>query len=375
MFGGEASLMADAAHGTAVFYPALTEDQSSQLRAALGPLVALANPLDYHTYIWGDEDAMTATFTAMMDDRMAFGVVVLDFPRSDRCSFEAWTLVINAVARAQAAAGKPVGLLSSLVETMPEDVARALVARGVVPLCGIPEAMQAISVAASIGQASDASGPLVLPFADALTGTAMSEVTAKLALQEHGLVVPRAKRAATPEALPDAVAAVGFPLVLKGEGVAHKTEAGAVALNLADLPAVLAAAEAMPCTQFLAEQMIQGVVAELLVGVVSDPAHGFVLTLAAGGVLAELFDDRVSLLLPVTALDIDQALAGLRIDRVLSGYRGAPAADRAAVIDAVLAIQSYVCAQRPIEVEVNPLLCCPDGAIAADALIITGDTP
>ena len=368
--GGEASLMADAAVGTDVSYPPLTADQQARLRSALGPMVALANPLDYHTYIWGDEDAMTATFAAMMDDRTALGLVVLDFPRPDRCTSEAWDLVINAVAGAQKLTGKPVGLLSSLVETMPEDVAQRLVAMGIVPMCGMGEAMEAVSVAAVIGQADTIAAPILIPNGDD-DGTALSEADAKQALDAHGLQTPRSARAATPKDVADAANKVGFPLVLKGEGLAHKSEAGAVALNLADAQAVVAAAQAMPCQQFLVEQMITDTTAELLIGVVQDPAHGFVLTLGAGGVLTELLQDSVSLLLPVDAAAIDRALAGLRIDRLLCGYRGAPVANRTAIIDAVLAIQSYVTQEKPIEVEVNPLLCSPDRAVAADALIIT----
>jgi acyl-CoA synthetase (NDP forming) len=370
--GGEASIMADAAHGTDVCYPDLSARQQEVLRAALGPLVALANPLDYHTFIWGDEDAMAAAFTAMMNGDVAIGLVVLDFPRPDRCTSEAWGLVINAVARTQEATGKPVALLSSLVENMPEDVACQLVARGIVPFCGIPEAIEAIAVAAEIGQMRVTHAPVLLPQNAAQAGVTLTEAVAKDVLQQYGLPVPRAKRVMRLDQLAEAAEHVGFPVVLKGEGVAHKTEAGAVVLNLQDGAAVSAAGASMPCQSFLVEQMVQDVVAELLIGVVHDPAHGYVLTLAAGGTLTELLAERVSLLVPAQPQAIADALGSLKVSALLDGYRGGPAADRQAIVNAVVAIQSYVCANRPQEVEVNPLLCRPDGAIAADALIITG---
>ncbi len=127
--------------------------------------------------------------------------------------------------------------------------------------------------------------------------------------------------------------------------------------------------------RFLVEEMIPGAVAELLVGVVVDPAHGHVLTLAAGGTLAELLTDSASLILPVSRGDIARALEGLKIAPLLRGYRGRPGADTDAIIDAVLAIQSYVNAMhgRVSEVEVNPLLALPDRAVAVDALIRIGD--
>jgi acyl-CoA synthetase (NDP forming) len=95
--GGEASLMADLGLTHDVVFPDLTQTQSDALREALGPKVALANPLDYHTYIWGDSDAMTATFAAMMAGDLALGLVVLDFPREDRCDGAEWEKVIGSI--------------------------------------------------------------------------------------------------------------------------------------------------------------------------------------------------------------------------------------------------------------------------------------
>ncbi|MDX8346848.1 acetate--CoA ligase family protein [Cognatiyoonia sp. IB215446] len=370
--GGEASLMADAAHGSTVAYPPLSDAQTTALRAVLGPMVALANPLDYHTYIWGDVHKMAATFSAMMDARMALGLVVLDFPRPDRCSMAAWEPVITAVAEAQEISGKRIALLSSLVENMPEDVAQDLVAQGILPLCGITEAIEAIGVAAAIGQAVPPAADLLLPATAPTKAVTLSEAEAKDALAVYGLTVPKSCSAASLDAVTDAAARVGYPVVLKGDGFAHKTEAAALALDLATPEAVMAAASVMPATRFLLEEMVKGAVAELLIGVVSDPAHGYVLTLAAGGVMTELMDDRVSLLLPVDAPMVRSALDRLRVFPVLQGYRGKPGADIAAIIDAVMAVQAYVTAHRPQEVEVNPLICREDGAIAADALIVKG---
>ena len=201
----------------------------------------------------------------------------------------------------------------------------------------------------------------------------MSEAEAKHALQGFGLAIPLSQRAATVSVLSQAAQTVGFPLVLKGEGIAHKTEAGAVVVNIADQAALLAAAKAMPTERFLVEQMIKDVTVELLVGVVLDPKHGYVLTIAAGGTLTEILGDSANLMLPVSADDIKTALAGLRIAPLLDGYRGAAPLDKNAIIDAVMAVQSYVMEHTPIEIEINPLMCGPNGAIAADALITTGE--
>lgn len=375
--GGEASLVADSVLGTDLHFPPLSAEQQEALRGALGPKVALANPLDYHTYIWGDQEALTGCFSAMMSaGNLALGIVVLDFPRADRCDAAEWDIVVNAVADTAAATGAIMAIMTSLPECMPENIAQELMGRGVIPLCGFGEGLEAVAAAAWLGENGPASVSLLLPSGGepmpATTAqTVLAEGEAKKILAQHGLAVPRSERARTPLEAGNAAAEIGFPIVLKGEGFAHKTEAGAVKLGLTTVQEVIAAAEKMEAAGYLVEQMVADAVAELLIGVMRDPAHGFVLTLGAGGILTEILQDTVSLLLPVDETAILTALQSLRIAPMLAGYRGAAGAEKKAICQAVLAVQAYVKAQagRVAEVEINPLLCGPDAAIAVDALI------
>lgn len=372
--GGEASLMADTALGHDVVFPPLSEAQRAGLRAALGPMVALANPLDYHTFIWTDVPRMAETFAAMMQGDSALGCLIADFPREDRCDPAAWECVFEAGARAARAAGKPLALVATLPDAMSEAVAERLIQGGMVPMMGLDEALTAIAAAARLGRARDTAAPLLLPGEPESPHT-LSEAEAKAALAEHGVAVPAAQRAGDKTALKAAADEIGLPLVIKAEGLAHKTEAGGVAFARDSAEAALARAAAMPCDSWLVEEMVEGAVAELLVGVTRDAAHGFVLTLAAGGVLTELLGDSASLLLPATEAEIVDALDSLRMAPLLYGYRGKPAADMAAIAHAVLAVQSYVeaHADRLEEVEINPLICTETRAVAVDALIRIGD--
>jgi acyl-CoA synthetase (NDP forming) len=372
--GGEACLVADTALAHDVVFPDLTEPQRTALRAALGPKVALANPLDYHTYIWADRAAMAACFTAMMDASLALGLVVLDFPRPDRCPAPDWDLVIDAIAEAQAASGRPIALLSSLPDTLPEAKAQVLLERGIVPLSGFSEALEAIAVAAKL-QAGTVGEPVLLPGPEGATRV-LAEADAKACLAAHGVVVPQSRLVETPEEATHAAASMGGRVALKGAGIAHKTEAGAVRLNLCT-ETIAEAARAMGATSFLVEEMIEGPAIEVLIGVTRDPAHGFVLTLGAGGTMTEILDDTTQLLLPCTGADIREALSRLRIAPRLAGYRAAPPADVAAIARAVLAVQDYVVAHAAdtFEVEINPLLCTPTRAVAVDALIRRRETP
>lgn len=373
--GGEASLMADTALAYDVAFPPLKPVQVDGLRAALGPMVALANPLDYHTFIWDDAPAMADTFAAMLEGDAALGCVIVDFPRADRCNTAAWDCVIAAAAEAAARAGKPMALVATVPETIPEPLARRIIVAGLIPMLGLAEALSAIETAAWLGAVASAPAPLLLPGEDG-AAEVLDEGAAKVALSACGLAVPAVRSANSVSGCVEAAEALGFPIVLKGTGAAHKTEAGLVAVGLTEPAEVAAAAARMPSESFLVEEMITGGVAEVLIGVLRDPAHGFVLTLGAGGTLTEIMQDSISLLLPVREEEVLAALDALRIAPLLAGYRGRPGADRRAIVSAVMAVQDYVVAHvaRVQEVEINPLICTPEWAVAADALIRIGET-
>ena len=372
--GGEAGLMADAALSHRVTFPALDNVQISALRNVLGDHVALANPLDYNTYIWGDADAMAQAFSALMSGDLAIGAVVADFPRADRCSSADWEPVIAAAAATGKSSGKPMAIIASLPENMPEKTAKRLIDLGIAPLNGIRDALGALDAAAWLGEIRSGSRPVLRPGTPQRVVT-LTEAQGKAALAGFGLDVPRAQRVRGSATLAAAAERLGYPLALKGEGIEHKTEAGAVAINLKDASQVIEYAAKMKQESFLLEEMITGGIVELLVGVVRDPAHGYVLTLAAGGTGVEILQDSTNLLLPTTSDEISKALNDLRLAPLLAGYRGACPVSIDKISAAVLAVQNYVAAHagRIEEVEINPLICTATRAVAADVLIRIGE--
>ncbi|MBD9647905.1 acetate--CoA ligase family protein [Ensifer sp. ENS09] len=376
--GGEASLMADAGERYRVNYRPLRDEQKKPLKDALGEMVTIANPLDYHTFVWGNREKQTTAFTAMMKGGYAINLLVLDFPRLDRCDPADWETTCHAVIDAARATGARAGIVASLGENMPEATALFLMKAGIVPFFGIEEALDAIETAADIGAVwAKPAPPRLLDGIEADDGEAvtLSEHEAKVELAAAGLTVPKGKTAATAEQAAAAAETLGFPVVLKGLGVAHKTDAGAVKLNLTSRDEVYAAAKAMAgvASGYLVEKMVAKPVAELIIGAMRDPVAGPVLTIGAGGILVELLDDSAIVTLPTTPEAIREAIAGLKIRKLLDGYRGAPAADYAALIEAVAAAASYVVANasKLEELDINPLMVLPNGqgAVAADALI------
>ncbi|MDJ1015562.1 MAG: acetate--CoA ligase family protein [Paracoccaceae bacterium] len=358
--GGEAGLMADALADTGLNFPPLPEPAQAGLAEVLGPRVPLANPLDYHTYIWGDRPKLSAAFTASLTGFDA-GLFVFDPPRADRVETESYEPAIAALADA-AASGKPVFAVASLPETIDEALAERLAGSGVVPLLGIETALAAIGAASA---ESPSGGWRPWAVAPEAASELLDEAAAKALLGEAGLTVPRGVAGASLADLDP----LGLtpPFALKGLGFAHKSEAGAVRLGVTDAgsePPMAGAAG------YLLEEMVGGVVAEVLVGLRRDPVYGATLTVGLGGVEAELLADTVTLILPVTREQVEAAFRSLRLWPLLDGFRGRPKAAVGAAIDAIECLQGMMAADPDLlEIEINPLMLTANGAVAADALI------
>lgn len=377
--GGEASVMADSAEGRSVHFPKMAADHYSRVRQALGPLIAVANPLDYNTFIWNDEPALTDAFTAMISGGYDLNLLVLDFPRTDRCSDAAWWPTVNAFEAALKAYNAKGAIVASMGENLSEAVAVDLFERGIVPIHGIAEAMDAAEAAVKIGKAWVRPEPVTLASAPVSTvdgATTLSEAAAKAWLAQAGLPVPHGLECSGSEEAVAAAEQLGFPVALKALGVAHKSEAGGVVLNLEDEHALREVAHRMVGlgTGLYVERMVTGGVAELIVGVTRDPLFGPVMTLGSGGVLVELLHDTATLLLPASREEIEAALRGLKLFPLLDGFRGREKADLAAAIAAIERIAAFIIAHSDHidEMDINPLIVCGEGkgAWIADTLVV-----
>lgn len=386
--GGEASVMADSLEGRDIVFPPLTDEHTARVKSALGPLVAVANPLDYHTYIWNNEPAMEEAFTAMVSGNFALSCLVLDFPRRDRCSDADWWSTIGAFESALKTNKAKGAIIASLPENIPEEYIEGMIARGIAPLGGITEAVDAIEAAAFIGKAWKAplaqavSAPHTISLvhaddSDVAPSTILDEATAKQMLRQEEMPVPAGIRCHSATEAVEAAEGLGFPVALKALGVAHKSELNAVRLNLKSAAEVHAAASDLAGlgTGIYVEKMISNAIAELIVGILDDAQFGPVMTIGTGGVLVELLQDTTTLLLPASRQEIETGLRSLRMFALLDGYRGRPKADLSAAIDAIYAISEFAVkhAGKIDELDINPLLVCGEnqGAWIADALLIT----
>jgi acetate---CoA ligase (ADP-forming) len=205
-------------------------------------------------------------------------------------------------------------------------------------------------------------------------------------LSFYALPLAEWRMAGGPEQAAELSAELGGPVAVKAVApdLIHKTEAGAVALDLKGRDEVRAAAEEMERrmsaighapTGFMVQRMVEGGV-EMLIGVVHDPSFGPVLACGAGGTAVELMRDVSVRITPLTDLDADEMLRELKTFPLLQGYRGSAPADLAAISDVILRLSTLVEDHRQIaETDLNPVMALPDGAVIVDARVRVEPAP
>ena len=365
--GGEASLIADRTeHGPLRFEP-FTDEHQRRIESTLTELVTVSNPFDYHTFMWGDRQAIAQCFTAVMDGPQDATMLVLDAPPSPDNDPSSWIVAADALADAADATGNRAVIVATMAECLNEPVRAHIVQRGITPLLGLTEGLAAVRAAATGGTRCDAPHA---PVAAASSTRLLDEAEAKGRLATYGIEVPAGMMVPATDVVTAAVE-IGYPVTLKGLGAAHKSESGAVRVGLLSDEAMVEALASMPVSDhYLVEATVTDVVAEVLVAVRRDPPIGWLVTLGFGGVTTELWGDVTHLLAPVTTDDVRTALTTLRSHPLLCGFRGRPAADIDALVTLVVTLTEAVVGTSAVEVELNPVLVGRSGAVAVDALWI-----
>ena len=213
---------------------------------------------------------------------------------------------------------------------------------------------------------------------------ALAERESKQVLAAYGIPVVEDRAAGSADEAVAAARAIGFPVALKIDSpeILHKTDVGGVRLALGDEPAVRAAHATMmdavrsqapgaAVRGVLVQPMVPRAV-EAIVGARVDALAGPLVVVGLGGVLVEVLGDAATALAPVTSEEAHRMIARLRGQRLLAGYRGEPPADVDALADIVVRVSELIadCAPEIAEVDLNPVVCRPAGALALDALIV-----
>jgi len=208
-----------------------------------------------------------------------------------------------------------------------------------------------------------------------LNEVVLNEFDAKQKLNESGLTTPSGCSVSSVFNALDAAENLGYPVTVKvlSKTISHKSEQNGVRLNICDQESLVQAVNELLEIEptLLIEEMVEEVVVELIIGVNTDPLFGNYLVLGCGGVLVELLNDSIPLLMPVSREDVVQALSQLKVYPLLEGYRGSAAGDIEAIIDSVMAIVGFIEVHEVLELDINPLLVLKEGkgAVAVDALV------
>ena len=402
--GFERAHVADVAAAIGVPFAQLTEETRERLAAVLDPGLEPGNPLD----VWGtgrdSEELFTETLSALADDANV-GAVALAVDLVPE--YDGDDSYRDAVLAAAAKTDKPVVVLASIPAAIDTDAATRLRSAGVPVLESTRSGLLALghllahaahaanaahaahgANAAHAADAAPTSQMRAAPAAPASTAARRSRWAAALRagplggadlfdlLRDYGVPAVRARSAGTLAAATGAAAAIGYPVAVKTDepGVAHKSDAGGVHLNITG-PAALADAYGDLAARLgprvaICEMAAPGT--ELILGMARDPALGPLIVVGAGGVLAEYLDERAVALPPVSRADAARLIAGLRVAEILAGVRGQPPSDAGALADAIAAFSRLVCdlGDELDAFDVNPLICSPAGVLAVDALAL-----
>ena len=374
--GGHGAMAADALAAVGLDTPLLEESTRAELRSGLWDGSAVANPVDLAGAGDLDPGNYARALATLLEADEVDGVLLSGYfggySTQPGGVHQLELAAAHDIAAAVNAQGKPVVVHTMFPSSPSSEILRVAgipVHRHLESACRVLSGVVALSLPVFEEQ-------LPRPAA-ALADTSYDG--AKGVFADAGITFPVARTVRRREELAGALAATGFPVVLKALGAVHKSDSGGVVLGLPDEAATvtsyddLVARLAPPAVSVEAmADLREGV--EVIVGCVRDRTFGPVLMVGLGGVHAEVLADSVCALAPVDADQAREMLLALRGSALLRGVRGRLPVDLGALAEAITLV-SRVGAAHPelAELEINPLLATPSGAVALDARVVPSD--
>jgi len=379
--GLERAHVADLAAELGVPFAPITPATTERLAKAIDPGLKPGNPLD----VWGtgrDTEPLFAECLAALAADPQVGAVALAVdlvPEFD--GDEAYPRAMLTVAEGTA---KPVAVLAGLPGAVDPAAAARLRAAKIPVLEGTRSGLLALRHLLDHAHRPEPPrparpGPRRQRWAPVLTADPPGSAVLFDLLRDYGIPAVRTRAADTRAGTLTAAADIGYPVVLKTEGIAHKSDVGGVRLGLAGPDAAGAAYDDLAARLgprvLVCQTAAPGT--ELGLGLVRDAALGPLLVIGAGGILIEIFSERAVVLPPVTRSSARAVLAGLRLAAVLAGARGQQPADLDAIADAIVGLSQLAADLGDLldALDINPLICGPSGAVAADVLAVIRQQP
>lgn len=379
--GGEREMVVDLATRIGVPLAAIGSETKAVLRRHLDPELEAENPLD----VWGSgrdfEAVVEACFGALLaDPDTAVGVMFEDI-RDGSYVTEGFT---NAAIRVAAATEKPVAIVTNYASLNHRAVALATTEAGVPVIDGTEEGLRAVRHLLSLRDHVPATR-LPSPVDTELRAAwrrrleidaPFDESEALRLVADYGIATPPFEIVDSVEAACAAAMRIGYPVALKtaAPGVLHKSDLGGVRLGLGD-DAALAAAYRDMAARLGPRMLVAGMAAkgvEIGLGLVHDRQFGPYLIIAAGGIWIEALRDRVVAMPPVSETRAAGLVDRLRIRPLFDGRRGQPPADLPALCKAIAGLSALAedLGDLIAEMDINPVIVSPQGAVAVDAVLV-----
>ncbi|MCX7356136.1 MAG: acetate--CoA ligase family protein [Alphaproteobacteria bacterium] len=382
--GGERGMLIDLAADLGVEFARINEATIARLRERLVPGLDPVNPVD----AWGTmvdwENIFRDCLVALQEDPDTGITLLFRDLRSNEFLSEGQIHIVRAVA--DAVPGKPIAIATNFSGLGHRDIALRAGGLGIPVIDGTRNAL--VAVKAAMGYRDFCARPASVksaPVAEKVRtkwrvrlaqGGALDETESLALLADYGVPVqPHAVVDSAVAAL-EAAKTLGFPVVLKTatQGILHKTDKGGVKLGIVDEAAFKEAYDDM--AKRLGPRVLvapmAGAGVELALGMISDAQWGPLVIVGAGGTLIEVMKDRAVALPPVDEAGARRMVDRLRLRPLLDGKRGAAPSDMASLARAVARLSALAADLGDLigEIDVNPLRCGPQGAVALDALVV-----
>ena len=381
--GGERQLITDLAADRGLPFAALQPQTLKAIAAHLDPGMEPSNPLDY----WGDGgDVMAPVLTEMARDPGVGLVVMATNLPADRNFSE---LSAAAIRKVHQATDKPVVVMGNIATTLSPALAADLRGRGIAVLMGTVTGLAALAHLQRLRFGPPPVAPLPpppLPVAaqrilQAAPQDSLRALDGFRLLQAAGIPCAPCADIRTPGDIAAFAARHGLPIALKIDdpAIAHKSDLGGVELNLGSLAQAALALDRLrarhPGAPILAQAMGAGT--EVILGMTTDPDFGPLVTLGLGGIFAEILRDSTALIPPFAPDQALRALQGLAGFALLTGARGRPPADLGALCRLIARFGDLAAGARGqiAEIEINPVLAGPQGAVAVDCITLRARKP
>ncbi|HEX5086606.1 MAG TPA: acetate--CoA ligase family protein [Nocardioides sp.] len=374
--GGHGVIACDVLEGAGLQVPALGPATQATLAEVLWSQSSVTNPVDLAGAGEMDPQSYARAFAALQRADDVDAILVTGYFGGYSSGQDGLTGLGPAECAAakqisvDAAGHKPVAVQSMF----PESPACRILAEAGVPVFGAVEDAVAALAATAVDPRS--ASVLALP-APAAPVTAVDYTSSRAAIAAAGVPFVAAREIRSAAELHEAAQELRPPYVLKALGLLHKSDAGGVVVGLPDREALYLAyaqlSERLAPPAFSVEEMadLDGGV-ELIVGARWDVRFGPTVLVGLGGTATEVLGDVQVALAPVDAAEAERMLRRLRAAALFGEHRGRPALAISSAARAVAAVSRLAAAHPEVaELEINPLLLTPSGAVALDARIVT----